>query len=73
MTEMFTGEWGLFLSAFISSTIAPGGSEAVLAYMVSQGHYSVNYLLALAVIGNTLGAMTRRGWITDVVMLESLM
>lgn len=58
MTEMFTGEWGLFLSAFISSTIAPGGSEAVLAYMVSQGHYSVNYLLALAVIGNTLGAMT---------------
>ena len=58
MTEMFTGEWGLFLSAFISSTIAPGGSEAVLAYMVSQGHYSADYLLALAVIGNTLGAMT---------------
>ena len=58
MTEMFTGEWGLFLSAFISSTIAPGGSEAVLAYMVSQGHYNVSYLLALAVIGNTLGAMT---------------
>lgn len=58
MLEIYNGAWGLFLSAFISSTIAPGGSEAVLAYLVSQGHYNVYYLLALAVIGNTLGAMT---------------
>ena len=58
MSEIYSGAWGLFLSAFISSTIAPGGSEAVLAYLVSQGHYNVYYLLALAVIGNTLGAMT---------------
>lgn len=58
MSEIYNGAWGLFLSAFISSTIAPGGSEAVLAYLVSQGHYNVYYLLALAVIGNTLGAMT---------------
>ena len=29
-----------------------------LFYLVSQGHYNVYYLLALAVIGNTLGAMT---------------
>ncbi len=58
MPEIYSGAWGLFLSAFISSTIAPGGSEAVLAYLVSQGHYNVYYLLALAVIGNTLGAMT---------------
>jgi membrane protein YqaA with SNARE-associated domain len=34
MLETLSGVWGLFFSAFISSTIAPGGSEAVLAYMV---------------------------------------
>jgi membrane protein YqaA with SNARE-associated domain len=50
--------WGLFLSAFISSTIAPGGSEAVLAYMASQGNYSASLLLSIATIGNTLGALT---------------
>lgn len=49
---------GLFISAFISSTVAPGGSEAVLAYLVSVGHYPVGYLLIVATIGNTLGAMT---------------
>jgi len=58
MSEIYSGAWGLFLSAFVSSTIAPGGSEVVLAYLVSQGQYNVYYLLALAVIGNTLGAMT---------------
>ncbi len=61
MQETFSGVWGLFLSAFISSTIAPGGSEAVLAYMVSQGHYNAGYLVVLAAIGNTLGAMTTWG------------
>ncbi len=52
---------GLFVSAFISSTIAPGGSEAVLAYMVSEGHYRVEQLVAVATVGNTLGAMTTWG------------
>lgn len=52
---------GLFISAFISSTIAPGGSEAVLAYMVAAGHYQVGLLLAVATLGNTLGAMTTWG------------
>jgi membrane protein YqaA with SNARE-associated domain len=49
---------GLFLSAFISSTVAPGGSEAVLAYMVANGHYQVGMIVIVATIGNTLGAMT---------------
>jgi len=49
---------GLFLSAFISSTIAPGGSEAVLAYLVSTSHTPLLSLLAVASIGNTLGAIT---------------
>jgi len=52
---------GLFISAFISSTIAPGGSEAVLAYMVTSGHYQVELLVIVATIGNTLGAMTTWG------------
>ncbi len=52
---------GLFVSAFISSTIAPGGSEAVLAYIVSEGRYSVEYLVIIATVGNTLGAMTTWG------------
>jgi membrane protein YqaA with SNARE-associated domain len=50
--------WELFLSAFISSTIAPGGSEAVLAYMVAKHLYGIEPLLLVATMGNTLGAMT---------------
>jgi len=50
--------WGLFCSAFISSTIAPGGSEAVLAYLVNAGEYAVEQLVVVATIGNTLGALT---------------
>ena len=52
------GVLGLFLSAFISSTVAPGGSEAVLAYLVVDGHYNVWVLVAVASLGNTLGALT---------------
>lgn len=53
--------WGLFLTAFISSTIAPGGSEAVLAYLASMGSYRIENLLVAATLGNTLGAMTTWG------------
>jgi membrane protein YqaA with SNARE-associated domain len=50
--------WGLFLSAFLSSTLLPGGSEAVLAYLThAQGH-DLLLLLAVASAGNTLGGMT---------------
>lgn len=61
MQETLTEIGGLFVSAFISSTIAPGGSEAVLAYMVSEGHYQVEQLIVVATVGNTLGAMTTWG------------
>jgi membrane protein YqaA with SNARE-associated domain len=61
MQETSGGIWGLFFSAFISSTFAPGGSEAVLAYLVSEGHYQVRFLVIVASIGNTLGAMTTWG------------
>lgn len=50
--------WGLFVSAFISSTIAPGGSEAVLAYMVAEQLQPVLMLVLVATLGNTLGALT---------------
>ena len=52
---------GLFVSAFISSTIAPGGSEAVLAYMISEDSQQVVLLITVATIGNTLGALTTWG------------
>jgi len=61
MQETLSGVWGLFFSAFISSTIAPGGSEALLAYMVSEGHYEVQFVVFVAAMGNTLGAMTTWG------------
>jgi membrane protein YqaA with SNARE-associated domain len=59
--QAIEGLWELFLSAFISSTIAPGGSEAVLAYMVSTGNYRTENLIITATLGNTLGAMTTWG------------
>ncbi|BBL60273.1 YqaA family protein [Methylomonas koyamae] len=52
------GLLGLFASAFISSTVAPGGSEAVLAYLVNQHQIPVVSLVAVATLGNTLGALT---------------
>lgn len=58
MHDTLVGLWGLFVSAFISSTIAPGGSEAVLAYMVAGRDYALEQLLIVATMGNTLGAMT---------------
>lgn len=64
MQDTLTGLWALFGSAFISATIAPGGSEAVLAYLVTQGHYAIWQLLGIATFANTLGAMTTwwLGW-----------
>ncbi|MBS4052067.1 YqaA family protein [Methylomonas rivi] len=52
------GMAGLFISAFISSTIAPGGSEAVLAYLVNSRQHAVEQLVMVATVGNTLGALT---------------
>jgi len=49
---------GLFVSAFISSTLFPGGSEAVLIYMDTQTDYPPLQLLWIASVGNTLGGMS---------------
>jgi membrane protein YqaA with SNARE-associated domain len=53
--------WSLFASAFLSSTLLPGGSEAVLAYLASDAAYSPLTLLLVAAMGNTLGGMTSWG------------
>ena len=61
MQDTLLSFWGLFVSAFISATLAPGGSEAVLAYLVAQKTHPLEQLLSVAAIGNTLGAMTTWG------------
>jgi membrane protein YqaA with SNARE-associated domain len=53
--------WGLFLSAFLSSTLLPGGSEAVLAVLTSQQSHPLWQLLTVAATGNTLGGMSSWG------------
>ena len=50
--------WGLFASAFVSSTLFPGGSEVVLGVLAAEHHYDPWLLLAIASLGNTLGALT---------------
>jgi len=43
--------WGLFLSAFVSSTLFPGGSEVVLGVLAAERHYDPWLLLAIASFG----------------------
>ena len=50
--------WGLFSSAFVSATLAPGGSELLLAGLAATGAAPGTALLAVAPAGNTLGALT---------------
>ena len=53
--------WSLFGSAFISSTLLPGGSEAVLVYLAGDSAHAALTLLSVAAVGNTLGGMTSWG------------
>jgi membrane protein YqaA with SNARE-associated domain len=46
----------LFGIAFLSATLLPMGSEAILLYDMSQG-YAWFYLWLVATLGNTLGSM----------------
>ncbi len=48
----------LFLSAFLSATLAPGGSEGLLAWLLVQTGLPAWQLWVSATLGNTLGAMT---------------
>lgn len=58
------GLTALFVSAFVSATLLPGGSEVLLGAMVAQQQWSLSSLLGWATLGNTLGSMTTfaLGW-----------
>ena len=53
-----TGLGGLFLASFLSSTVLPGGSEALLWTFLRQHPERMAAALALATLGNTAGGMT---------------
>jgi len=49
-------DWGLFFSALVSSTLFPGGSEAVLLYRLNAGG-DARMLVLIATVGNVLGSL----------------
>lgn len=53
--------WGLFLSSFLGATLLPGGSEVILAGVLSAQPELFWPALALGTFGNTLGAMVSFG------------
>jgi len=53
-----TALWALFVSAFISSTLLPGGSEALLFGLAAADYQDPYTLLFIASLGNTLGGMS---------------
>ena len=51
----------LFISAFLAATILPAQSEAVLAYQISAFPDEIVILIALATLGNVMGAVVNWG------------
>ncbi|PIP02364.1 MAG: hypothetical protein COW18_00365 [Zetaproteobacteria bacterium CG12_big_fil_rev_8_21_14_0_65_54_13] len=49
-------DWTLFFSALISSTLFPGGSEALLLYRLNEGSDALALVL-IATVGNVLGSL----------------
>jgi len=62
--------WGLFLSAFVSSTLFPGGSEVALGVLAAQREHAPWLLLTIATTGNTLGAVTT--WLLGYLLARRL-
>lgn len=52
-----TGLAGLFLASFLSATLLPGGSEAVMFAVAHRYPGEAITALLLATVGNTLGGM----------------
>ncbi|MDQ7003427.1 MAG: YqaA family protein [Ghiorsea sp.] len=50
-------DWALFFSALISSTLFPGGSEALLIYRLQDPNHHVYLLVLMATLGNVLGSI----------------
>ncbi|WP_299791874.1 YqaA family protein [uncultured Shewanella sp.] len=53
-----TALWLMFSAAFLAATLLPGGSEVLLAAMLSDDSSNWVSLVIVASIGNTLGAIT---------------
>lgn len=53
----FSGYLTLFLAAFGAATILPGSSELVFSVLVHEHRDALWPLLAVAIIGNTLGSV----------------
>lgn len=55
-------EWlsyaAMFSSSFLSATLLPGSSEALLVGLLLTGKVSVTVLIVIAALGNTLGGLT---------------
>jgi membrane protein YqaA with SNARE-associated domain len=58
---------GLFLSAFLSSTLLPGSSEILLIGLFAEG-YDAYKLWAWATVGNTLGSLLN--WLLGAYLLH---
>lgn len=56
--DQTTSLGGLFITAFLSSTLLPGGSEWAIVWLNHQGTTPAWALLAVASGGNTLGGLT---------------
>ncbi len=50
-------DWTLFASALVSSTLFPGGSEALLLYRVQESEANIYLLIFIATLGNVLGSI----------------
>ncbi|MFT6557008.1 MAG: membrane protein YqaA with SNARE-associated domain [Sneathiella sp.] len=59
---------GLFLSAFLSATLLPGSSEALLTTLVYKGGYSAALLLIFATAGNVTGSVFN--WICGTFLMQ---
>jgi membrane protein YqaA with SNARE-associated domain len=52
------GLWSLFVAAFVSATVLPGGSEVVLIAVLHQHPELLWPAVGVATLGNTLGGTT---------------
>lgn len=62
-------DWALFASAFLSATLLPGSSEALLLYRLSEGEPALGLVLSAAA-GNLLGSIVTylMGWGGNVLL-----
>jgi membrane protein YqaA with SNARE-associated domain len=67
---------GLALSAFLSSTLLPGGSEAVLLLLVARAETNALVLILVATLANSLGGFSTYllgGWLESGLIRHGFM